>query len=228
MKNFFKADASYSETLQSCTIRDSFIAITYYLFHLALMYMAGMIFVKTNIYIGIPACLLLTLIPVIICRHNLSSIGINKRNLKPAIIISCILGFLFLILYAIVPGIINHNQWLPIQEIAYNIFFFFVVIGLSEEVAFRGFIQPRLTPLFKKEWLTVVVVGVLFVFMHYPFQMATRNMSFVEYWPLFISAAPFQFISHFVFTWLFRRYGNIFGSTILHGFINLTTGLFVG
>lgn len=228
MKNFFKADASYSESLQSFTVQDSFIAIAYYVFNLVLLYIAGIIFVKFHIYIGLPCNFLLILIPVIICRQSLSSIGITKRNLKPSIIVSCILGLLLLMLYAVVPGVINHNQWLPIQTIAYNIFYFFIIIAFTEELGFRGFIQPRLTPLFKSEWLTIVIVGVLFVFMHYPFQMARHNKSFVEYWPQFIAAAPLQFMWHFVFTWLYRRYGNIFGSTILHGFLDLTTGLFVG
>ena len=102
----------------------------------------------------------------------------------------------------------------------------FVVIGLSEEISFRGFIQPRLYPLLKREWLVVLVGGALFVGMHYPFQMAARNMTFGEYWPLFIGNAPMQFIWHLAFTWLYRRYGNLYGSAVLHGCVDMCAGIF--
>ncbi|WP_420314783.1 type II CAAX prenyl endopeptidase Rce1 family protein [Butyrivibrio fibrisolvens] len=35
-----------------------------------------------------------------------------------------------------------------------------------------------------------------------------------------------QLVLHYVFTWLYRRYGNIFGATILHGCVDMTMGLF--
>ena len=228
IKPFFKADSFYSAALQSFTIRDSLIAVVYYVLFMAMLYGAGVIFEVSKIYLGIPMSIVGMLIPVAICNHRLASIGINSRNLAPSIIVSCILGGLLCALYTIVPGIIHHRQLLPLKDIAYNIFFYFAIIGLSEEISFRGFIQPRLMPLLKREWLAIILGGILFVFMHYPFQMAARNMTFLKYWPLFIANAPFQFMWHLAFTWLYRRYGNIFGSTILHGFLNLSEGIFVG
>ena len=89
-----------------------------------------------------------------------------------------------------------------------------------------GFIQPRLYPLVKREWLAVLFGGLLFVFMHYPYQMAARGMTAAQYWPQFIASAPFQFFWHLIFTTLYRRYGNIFGSTVLHGLVDLSGGIF--
>ena len=70
-------------------------------------------------------------------------------------------------LISIIPGIIAHRELLPVNEIAYYIFYYFFIIGFSEEISFRGFIQPRLFPALKKEWLTILMGGLLFVFKHY-------------------------------------------------------------
>ena len=86
--------------------------------------------------------------------------------------------------------------------------------------------HAQLFPLVKREWLTILLGGVLFVLMHYPYQMAARGMTFTQYWPLFIANAPFQFLWHLAFTALYRRYGNIFGSTLLHGCVDMSMGIF--
>lgn len=226
VKWFFGADEAYRNDLQSYTVRDSFVAIAYYLFMLVMLYAAGVIYVTAKVYLGIPMSVVFVLIPLLICRRKPETIGLSSRNLAPAIVVSCIFGVLILILYAIVPGILARRELLPLKTIVYNVFYFFVVIGWTEEISFRGFIQPRLTPLFKWEWLTMSVVAVLFTLMHYPFQMASRHMTVAEYWPLFAQEAPEQFLAHYYFTWFYRRYGNIFGGTVLHGFIDLTVGIF--
>ncbi len=226
VKWIFGADEAYRNDLQSYTVRDSFVAIGYYLLMMAMLYAAGVICTTLKVYLGIPMSAVIVLIPLLLCRRKPEAIGLSSRNLAPSIIVSCIFGGLILVLYAIVPGVLAHRELLPLQSIAYNVFYFFVVIGWTEEISFRGFIQPRLMPLFKREWLTMTVIAVLFTLMHYPFQMAYRHMTVAEYWPLFAQEAPEQFLMHYCFTWFYRRYGNIFGGTVLHGFIDLTVGIF--
>ena len=226
IRQLFTADESYRKNMQSFTLRDTAIAVVYYTGLMALYYIIGHLYAVTKIRLSIPMNIILMLIPVFICRRALSRTGISKNKLKPSLIMGCVIGGIFLLSYTVIPCIIAHRQLLPAANIAYNIFFFFLIIGLSEEISFRGFIQPRLFPLCKHEWLTVLVGGVLFVFMHFPFQMAARQMTFAEYWPLFLENAPMQMILHFVFTWLCRRYGNIFGSTVMHGLVDMTGGIF--
>ena len=45
-------------------------------------------------------------------------------------------------------------------------------------------------------------------------------------WPLFISNAPMQLLWHLAFTWLYRRYGNLYGSAVLHGCVDMCSGIF--
>ena len=221
----FRADPHYLDILQSFTVPDALMALGYYLVILIVYYCAGSIMARTGKYYGVFVNIALMLIPVIICR-KMSSIGLCKRNLKRSLLVSGVTGILFLLISTIIPGISSGAELLPLKKIASNVIYFFVVIALSEEISFRGFIQPRLYPLVKREWLAVLFGGLLFVFMHYPYQMAARGMSAAQYWPQFIASAPFQFFWHLVFTMLYRRYGNIYANAVLHGLVDLSGGIF--
>lgn len=226
MKNkLFYKDSSYMDILESFTFSDTLKAIGYYALFLFALYFTGCIVAKGGKYLGVYVSIILMLIPVFLCR-KLSAIGINRRNLLKSLVVSGVIGGLFLLVYTIIPGIVAHKELLPVKKIVSNLAYYFAIIGLSEEIGFRGFIQPRLFPLVKREWLMILIGGILFVFMHYPFQMAGRGMTFTEYWPLFITNAPFQFIWHVMFSLLYRRYGNIFGSTLLHCCVNMSSGIF--
>ena len=221
----FRADPHYLDILHSFTVPDALMALGYYLVILIVYYCAGSIMARTGKYYGVFVNIALMLIPVMICR-KMSSIGLCKRNLKRSLLVSGMIGILFLLISTIIPGISSGARLLPLKKIASNVIYFFVVIALSEEISFRGFIQPRLYPLVKREWLAVLFGGLLFVFMHYPYQMAVRGMTAAQYWPQFIASAPFQFFWHLVFTILYRRYGNIYGSTLLHCLVDLSGGIF--
>lgn len=226
MKNkLLYKDPSYLDLLKSFAMRDALTAIGYYVIFMLVLYFTGYIASNNGKYLGAYASLILMLIPVMLCR-KLSTIGINRRNLLKSLIVSSVIGILFLLVYTIIPGIMTHKKLLSTKKIVSNLVYYFAIIGLSEEIGFRGFIQPRLFPLVKKEWLMILIGGVLFVLMHYPFQMAARGMTLFEYWPLFIENAPFQFLWHIIFSLLYRRYGNIFGSTLLHCCVNMSEGIF--
>ena len=221
----FRADLHYLDILHSFTVPDALMALGYYLVILIVYYCTGSIMARTGKYYGVFVNIALMLIPVMICR-KMSSIGLCKRNLKRSLLVSGMIGILFLLISTIIPGISSGAKLLPLKKIASNVIYFFVAIALSEEISFRGYIQPRLYPLVKREWLAVLFGGILFVFMHYPYQMAARGMTAAQYWPQFIASAPFKFFWHLVFTILYRRYGNIYGSTVLHGLVDLSGGIF--
>ena len=159
----FRADPHYLDILHSFTVPDALMALGYYLVILIVYYCAGSIMARTGKYYGVFVNIALMLIPVMICRKMLS-IGLCKRNLKRSLLVSGMIGILFLLISTIIPGISSGARLLPLKKIASNVIYFFVVIALSEEISFRGFIQPRLYPLVKREWLAVLFGGLLFVF----------------------------------------------------------------
>lgn len=220
------ADTTYYDNLYSYTKRDSLVALAYYVALWLACYGTGYYLAASNytINLGIPVSVVLALIPVVICRHSLSKVGICRNNLKPSLLAACAIGSAYLFLVAILPGIREHRQLLPIPRIAYNVFYYFILIGFIEEIQFRGFIQPRLFPLFKREWLTTLMGGILFAFMHIPFQMFARQMSFWE--ALAHRSVVGTILLTFLHTYLYRRYGNIFCPAVLHGFLDLAHGIF--
>lgn len=226
MNTIFKADQEYLDNLHNYTVKDTCLALAFYIFNLVSLYIVGKIHSDTGNYHGEILAILTIAIVLLLVKLKVSKVGISKRGALPGIITGLIMGVIFIMSYTIIPGIIAGLTILPAKAIINNIFYYFIIIAFEEELSFRGFIQPRLFPLFKKEWITLIVGGIFFVFMHYPYQMAARGMNFIEYFPLFIAGAPLQLMWHFVFSWLYRRFGNIFGGTILHGFVDMSMGIF--
>jgi membrane protease YdiL (CAAX protease family) len=226
MNTIFKADQEYLDNLHNYTVKDTCLALAFYIFNLVSLYIVGKIHSDTGNYHGEILAILTIAIVLLLVKLKVSKVGISKRGALPGIITGLIMGVIFIMSYTIIPGIIAGLTILPAKAIINNIFYYFIIIAFEEELSFRGFIQPRLFPLLKKEWITLIVGGIFFVFMHYPYQMAARGMNFIEYFPLFIAGAPLQLMWHFVFSWLYRRFGNIFGGTILHGFVDMSMGIF--
>ena len=226
MNIIFKADEEYLDNLHSYTVKDTCIALAFYVFNMICLYVVGRIHANTGNYYGELLTILTIVLVLLLVKFKVSKVGISKHGALPGIITGLIMGVIFILSYTIIPGIIAGYTLLPAKEIINNIFYYFIIIAFEEELSFRGFIQPRLFPLLKKEWITLIVGGILFVFMHYPYQMAARGMNFIEYFQWFIASAPLQLMWHFVFSWLYRRFGNIFGGAVLHGFIDMSMGIF--
>ena len=226
MNKLFKADDNYLHNMHKYTLKDTCIAIIFYVVNLIALYIEGNIYYSSGKYYGIYVSFIFIAIIFVIAILSHSSVGLNLKTGISGIIVGLLLGLIFIGGYTIIPGIITGARLLPTRTIAYNIFYYFIVIAFEEELSFRGFIQPRLYPLLKKEWITLLIGGILFVLMHYPFQMASRGMGILEYFPLFIAGAPIQLFWHYIFSWLYRKFGNIFGGSILHGFVDLSMGIF--
>ena len=141
----FRADPHYLDILHSFTVPDALMALGYYLVILIVYYCAGSIMARTGKYYGVFANIALMLIPVMICR-KMSSIGLCKRNLKRSLLVSGMIGILFLLISTIIPGISSGAKLLPLKKIASNVIYFFVVIALSEEISFRGFYTAKALP----------------------------------------------------------------------------------
>ncbi|MCR4651075.1 MAG: CPBP family intramembrane metalloprotease [Lachnospiraceae bacterium] len=226
IKKAFRTDRGYRNNLQSYTKKDSYIALAFYAFNMLLLYATGKIHFYTGKYLGIVMAIVNIAVVLLIARARHSDVGICVRGIIPGIVTGFIMGIIFILGYTILPGIAAGASFLPVRTILYNVFYYFVIIAFEEELSFRGFIQPRLFPLFKKEWLTLLVGGIMFVLMHYPYQMAARGMGITDYFPLFIAGAPIQLMWHYVFSWFYGRFGNIYGGTVLHGFIDMSMGIF--
>ncbi len=218
---------------------DGILAIIYYLYYNIIIYLFGLIFLKTDLpykfsiyfsnkflykfifYIPIS---ILSILPIIIIlwyrKQKFKTIGIKFNKLLQSLLIGVIGGIPFILPYIL--GFFKHNkhfQYNPFDTFWYFLYFF-ICIALVEEISFRGFIQTRIQGLIKNKWLSIFVVGIMFGFMHIPFQMIKANMSFIE----FVSLDKYHLITtaliHVYLVYLYTRNNNILSSTISHTLID--------
>lgn len=230
IKNFFKTDESYREQLDKYDKLDSMLAILYFVLFMAAYYFMGCIMREKGIYLGLYCNAVLALVPigiVLLRKQKLSSLGLTGGKIKQAVLFSGVLGVLFLAIGGILPGVLAGAELNQLTVILYNIFYYFIIIGLVEEIAFRGFIQTRIYGLIKNDIAAVLVTAVMFALMHIPFQMAVYQMGPGQYFmTVFLGNMPFLILWHIVFNFMQRKFNSIYGNTVFHGFMDLCTGLF--
>lgn len=227
IKTFFKTDAQYNAQLNTYDKTDGIFAILYFALFMAVYYIMGLVMTNTGIYLGLPCNLLLALLPIVyvLLRHQkLSSLGLTGGKIRQAVLFGGILGLIFFAVGGILPGITSGARLRDVTAILYNIFYYFVIIGLVEEIAFRGFIQTRLYGLIKNDIAAVLVGAIMFALMHIPFQLAAHQMNFAG----LLANAPFLIFWHIFFNFLHRKFNSIYGNTLFHGFMDLCSGIFLG
>lgn len=202
---------------------DGILAITIYVFSMIIFCFTGVLFIRNKIYLGTPISLLLIvvcMILVLVRKQKLASIGFTLKYIGKALVTGTVLGILFSFFMHILPNILEGSKIIPLNKAIYNIFYYFIIISLSEEVIFRGYIQTRLYGFIKNDNLAVLVAGIMFYAMHLPFQMPVNGMQI----NLFNMA--FMVFLHFVMNSLYRKYNNLTGAIVFHGLLNWCSNLF--
>lgn len=224
-RTFFKSDAQYKAQLCTYDKTDGIFAILYFALFMAAYYIMGLVMTNTGIYLGIPCNVILALLPIVyvlLRRQKLSSLGLTGGRIRQAIFWGSILG-LIIFVGGIIPDVTSGARLLDAAKILYHVFYYFIIIGLVEEIAFRGFIQTRIYGLIKNDVAAVLVSAVMFALMHIPFQLAAHQMNFAG----FLANAPFLIFWHIFFNFLHRKFNSIYGNTIFHGFMDLCSGIFM-
>jgi len=228
IKNIFKTDLTYKEMTEKYETGDGIIAVVFYLFLLLLYLFIGVVLVNKGVYIGIPANILLIIMCIIIVlvrKQNVATIGLTLKNIGKSSLYGLVFGLL-MSLINIIPAIVAKTEIIGIGSALYNIFYYFIIIGFSEEIVFRGFIQTRLYGLIRSDVLATIIGGVMFGVMHVPFQMYNHNVDLItflqkNYWMVLT-----PFLLHFLMNFLYRKFNSIAAPTIFHGILNFTGNLF--
>jgi uncharacterized protein len=230
IKQFFAVDSNYNESTSEYTKTDGIIAVIYYLNLMFSYYFMGRVYVEQGIYLGIICNIVLVVICiglVLVRRQKINSLGLSYKKLKQSLLLGLVLGLFFILFNNIIPGIAGDYHFAQISKILYNIFYYFVIIAFMEELAFRGYLQTRMYGLIKRDGLATIVVAFMFSIMHIPFQMAVNNKNVLEFISGNITLLIFTFIYHVVFNMIHRKYNNIAGNTLFHGFMNWGNNLMV-
>lgn len=156
-------------------------------------------------------------------NEKIDTIGLYKGKWR----VSCIIG----IIYA---GILFFNNCLlrisaggdllPAREIII-LAVYYLLVSLSEEIVFRGYIGTRIFGLVKKKWLAVIIVGMLFIMMHFPYRMIAYGMSIGDLTINNLSWILDLFITHVILNFIYMKTNSLYGSIIPHWISNLANNI---
>lgn len=151
-------------------------------------------------------------------KEPLSSLGLTRKNLFPAVYWGIGLGLVFAF-EGLLANIAKY-QGLQLVSLDYGWGGFLIALVLSlgtafsEELVFRGYIFTRLWRLWQKEWLANLVSAFLFVLIHLPISVFT-----LSYTPVVMLAYLFLvFVFGFASAFVFARTQNLTASVLLHVF----------
>lgn len=219
MLNILKSNANYNDNLIKYNKKDGIFGLTLFIIVIILYAILGVLYIKFNIVkenIKIFAIIFNTILIIItilftkLNKQKLDTLGLRGRW-KLSIIIGFILS-LFYFYCNCLSNLIAGEKLISINKILF-LMIFFLSVSTSEEIVFRGYIGTRLNGLIKNKYIVLIITGILFVVMHFPYRMITANMSLSDFdigWLINL------LIFHFVMSFIYMKTNSIFGAIIPH------------
>ena len=213
------ANREYNDNLKTYDKKDGMLAVLLFAIIIIMYALVGILyknnsFIKDNIkIIGCLFNLLLIIVTIIFVKlrkQGLETIGLKGRW-KLSIILGGVLS-LFYFYCNCLDHLINGEKLISITSILF-LMVYFLLVATCEEFVFRGFIGTRLNGLIKNKYIVVLITGLLFVIMHFPYRMTAANMSLSDFdigWLINL------FIFHLIMSFIYMKTNSIYGSIIPH------------
>ncbi len=215
---FFTPNDTYKEMISHYTKIDGLLAVMMYVLLMFVYYIMGVILIQKQLYLGVPINLLLIvgcIILVLVRKQKLASIGFTLKNMRKSLITGLVLGVIFAFFMNFLPSLLAGDKMISADQVLYNIFYYFIIIALLEEVLVRGYIQTRIYGLIKNDNLAVMVTGIMFYTMHLPFQVPVNGMQ------ISLINMAVMIAMHYMMNYIYRRYNSLVGPTVFHGLVDL-------
>ena len=219
MLKIIKTNKEYNENIKKYDKKDGMLAILLFTILIVMYALLGILyknnsFIKDNI--KIIACLFnLLLITITFLFVKLRKQGLETIGLKGRWKLSIILGGVLSLFYFYcncLDHLINGEKLISITSILF-LMIYFLLTAICEEFVFRGYIGTRLNGLIKNKYIVILITGLLFVIMHFPYRMIAANMSLSDFdigWLIDL------FIFHLVMNFIYMKTNSIYGSIIPH------------
>ena len=213
------ANREYNDNLKKYDKKDGMLAILLFVIIIIMYASVGILyknnsFIKDNIkIIGCLFNLLLIIVTILFVKlrkQRLETIGLKGRW-KLSIILGGLLS-LFYFYCNCLDHLINGEKLISITSILF-LMIYFLLVSVCEELVFRGYIGTRLNGLIKNKYIVIIVTGILFVVMHFPYRMIAANMSLTDFdigWLINL------FIFHLIMNFIYMKTNSIYGSIIPH------------
>lgn len=219
MLKIIKSNKEYNDNIKKYDKKDGMLAILLFVITIIMYALLGILyknnsFIKDNI--KIIGCLfnflliIVTIIFVKLRKQGLETIGL-KGKWKLSIILGGVLS-LFYFYCNCLDHLINGEKLISITSILF-LMIYFLLVSVCEELVFRGYIGTRLNGLIKNKYIVIIVTGLLFVVMHFPYRMTAANMSLSDFdigWLINL------FIFHLIMSFIYMKTNSIYGSIIPH------------
>ncbi len=157
---------------------------------------------------------------LVVKKQGLKTIGLKEGNIKLSLIMGTVLAAILFFCNCLSIIIFEGQIFVPLKTILIYIIYYFTV-GLCEEIIFRGYILTRLYGIVRNVYIDVLLSGVLFIFMHFPFRMVAYNMSFFE----LASNVPYMidlFVTSIVLSFIRIKSDSLYGTIIPHWISDLS------
>ena len=157
---------------------------------------------------------------LVIKKQGVETVGLKKGNIKLSLIMGIVLAVILFFCNCLSNIIFEGQVFVPFKTILIYIIYFFTV-GLCEEVIFRGYILTRLYGMVRNVFIDILLAGVFFVLMHFPFRMIAYNMSFFE---LAANASYMTdlFVTSLVLSFIRVKSDSLYGAIIPHWISDLS------
>jgi len=159
-------------------------------------------------------------------RQGLRSLGVHFTNWPQAVGAGLFFVAVFLLLFnGLLPGLLAGWQFQPPLIIALLVGYQ-LIMAFWEDVIFIGYIQTRMYGLIKKDFLAVLIVGLIFAAIHYPTIIAANiviNGGFgFGFWISLLWQTFLLVIVYIAMNAVFRRFNSIIPVTLFHFSFNFS------
>ena len=213
--------SQYKQEVSKHTKKDALIALIFFVYACAVAFASSLISTLPNMPLGdiaftIISTLLVTgplLCLIIFNKQGLSSIGMYKKNLWPALCIGLILSAVILLFNTILPWLLSDWSFRPIDQVM-RFLFFAIMVSLYEDILFTGFIQTRIYGLIKNDVAAVLTTAILFGLIHIPAHLVFSGVAGLSV--IILLSMTFWIAKHCIWNMIFRRYFSLFPIMMTH------------
>ncbi len=227
IRETFKVPESYIQSVRQYSIRDTAMALGLFILYCGALVVLGSIneyltaFARTVSGIIINSCFVgIVFLLLVVKRQGSKTIGLKEGNIKLSLIMGTVLAAILFFCNCLSDIIFDGQAFIPVETILIYVLYYFTV-GLCEEIIFRGYILTRLYGIVRNVYIDVLLSGVLFVLMHFPFRMVAYNMSFFE----LASNVPYMldlFVTSVVLSFIRIKSDSLYGAIIPHWISDLS------
>lgn len=155
-------------------------------------------------------------------KEQLSSIGLMHGKWQQSCLVGMVLAAI-LFFNNCLSHVLGGAHFIPLYSII-GLAIYYLIVAFSEEIVFRGYINTRLYGLMKNQYLVMIISGILFVMVHFPYRMIAYGMSLSD---LTIGWILDLFITHMILSIIYLKTNSLYGAILPHWMSNLAYNLIV-